>query len=884
MTACRNKASRAVTAALVGVLSVGAVPMVAIAAPSEGAVVMSDTSNTIWNGTVTYKGEDSYVANGDPQGKEAVSLQPFGGADPVELEYHPAGAATKNGSYYYFYVEVDTSSSKTWTTDGQSVTYKNADGRDVLLKGDCVDRPTDAGTYAVVVGRKSETGLWEFVKSAETFTITARSLDGAQLVEAGNVDDTEFMWNGTRDGRTASNLVNDMDVALDGVILRDGTDYSAIKFYKKGTNTTVTELEPGVTYTAQIVGSGNYAGQTETLEFTLQPLDLSEATITGNVTTSALSSSSDVYDVVKSINGVAVGASDNSKIGGGYVDVEFEKSPSGDGIASGNGRYTFTVVAKDLNDAGEGTGNTWVTGSKSVEAIKAVHVATFDDGDNRSALSNGAYRYDLTKEEPGSFDLDEVTASIRSLSYSIDEKDISFKVTAADGGKASEADLTKGGTWYVTAEVYYTDSNGDLIAGRETYKVVNSYDTINADNVYVTLDGKNVESSAKVTYDGSDWADKLKVMVAKNDVTLVEGTDYTVTIQDEDGKAVDSIVDAGDYKVVVKGITFTNTIDFTIEVEPVEIELAFPKYDVVTNSTLDSSYAGYFGYTGEAIEATYRFFDADGNEVEVPASAFEVDYQLESDPSKDVELKEVGKYTAQFTDATVNDNWDLNGAHFAISRIVVSDAKVFADVPNDAYYAQSVYTANSLGYIYGMAGTDLFAPNNSISRADMAVMLFRMAGGELEQNEGKFNVDMGYVTKFEDCDENAYYAKAVAWATQVGVVAGYADGTFGPADPVTTEQFAVMLANYAKVAGEYEAADTDEVLAGVSDGSAVSSFAREQVAWAVDNGYIAQGGAAISPQAEITRGRAVTIAVRYQPTQANIVAPNTGDSQDHESK
>ena len=184
MTACRNKASRAVTAALVGVLSVGAVPMVAIAAPSEGAVVMSDTSNTIWNGTVTYKGEDSYVANGDPQGKEAVSLQPFGGADPVELEYHPAGAATKNGSYYYFYVEVDTSSSKTWTTDGQSVTYKNADGRDVLLKGDCVDRPTDAGTYAVVVGRKSETGLWEFVKSAETFTITARSLDGAQLVEA----------------------------------------------------------------------------------------------------------------------------------------------------------------------------------------------------------------------------------------------------------------------------------------------------------------------------------------------------------------------------------------------------------------------------------------------------------------------------------------------------------------------------------------------------------------------------------------------------------------------------------------------------------------------------------------------------------------------------
>ena len=99
MTACTNnggsRARRAVTAALVGVLSVGAAPMVALAteaAPVAGDVqLQAMTADTIWNGIVTYKGEDSYVYNGDPQGKEAVSIDPAGDGDPMDLEYTPQG-------------------------------------------------------------------------------------------------------------------------------------------------------------------------------------------------------------------------------------------------------------------------------------------------------------------------------------------------------------------------------------------------------------------------------------------------------------------------------------------------------------------------------------------------------------------------------------------------------------------------------------------------------------------------------------------------------------------------------------------------------------------------------------------------------------------------
>ena len=876
MTACTNnggsRARRAVTAALVGVLSVGAAPMVALAteaAPVAGDVqLQATTADTIWNGIVTYKGEDSYVYNGDPQGKEAVSIDPAGDGDPMDLEYHPAGAATEEGSCYYFYVKIDTGSSTKWTSKGgDPVKYENADGREVNLKGECVNRPTEPGEYAVVAGRKN--GAWELNKSAARFVITSRSLEGAQIVEDGNVDDTTFMWNGTKNGRTVSELKKHMNVALDGVILDEGEDYSGIEFYAKGSTIPIAndgQLEPGVTYTAKIVGDGVYDwGNAETLEFTLQPLDLSSSTVTGNVTVDQLNSSSDIYDVVKSINGVEVEDDYDDKIDHGFVAVEFDKGPAGDGIASGTGRYTFKVVPADRNAAAEGTGNTWVTGSATVEAIFANHTVTITN--SCDADGDGVYKYDMTDEDAEPFDVEDVTATADN-GFSISDGDISHVVTAEDGTKATDEDLTKGGTWYVTYSVYYRDSNGDLIAGNKTYKVVNSYDDITEDNVYVTLDGKNVESSAEVTYDGSDWADKLKVMVAKNDVTLAEGTDYTVTIKDEDGKAVESVVDAGTYTVVVKGVTFTGSLDFTIEVAPAVVEWLFPNYDVVTDATLKfGDYAGYFGYTGDVIDATYTCVDDKGKVIEVPASAFEITYTLDGEKA---ELKEVGEYLGTIKDATVNDNWTV-GNKFGVQKIVVSDKKVFADVDNGAFYAQSVYDATEQGYIGGQGGTNLFAPLNDLTRADMACVLYRMAGGVIESSkEDLTSQNEVTLSRFEDVDKTAYYARAVAWTTEMGITNGYGT-TFGVERSITTEEFVTMLARYAKVCGTDTSVDADAVLATVADGDKVTGYAREAVAWAVEQGYVAKDGNLIDPQGNVYRGRAVTIVVRYQPTQLDIV-------------
>ena len=54
---------------------------------------------------------------------------------------------------------------------------------------------------------------------------------------------------------------------------------------------------------------------------------------------------------------------------------------------------------------------------------------------------------------------------------------------------------------------------------------------------------------------------------------------------------------------------------------------------------------------------------------------------------------------------------------------------------------------------------------------------------------------------YSDVDPAAYYAEAIRWASAEGVAGGYGGGMFGPDDPITREQLAVMLHRYAQHEG-----------------------------------------------------------------------------------
>lgn len=109
---------------------------------------------------------------------------------------------------------------------------------------------------------------------------------------------------------------------------------------------------------------------------------------------------------------------------------------------------------------------------------------------------------------------------------------------------------------------------------------------------------------------------------------------------------------------------------------------------------------------------------------------------------------------------------------------------------------------------------------------------------------------------------NDWFAKALAWAKAFGV-ANSSNGEFRPYDDITREEFASLLANYAKAMGKFEAAD-DSALDSAFDANTVSAWAKDNVAWAVANKVMGNGGF-VAGQSNITRAEVAAMAVNYQP-------------------
>ncbi|MDR0380881.1 MAG: S-layer homology domain-containing protein [Oscillospiraceae bacterium] len=178
----------------------------------------------------------------------------------------------------------------------------------------------------------------------------------------------------------------------------------------------------------------------------------------------------------------------------------------------------------------------------------------------------------------------------------------------------------------------------------------------------------------------------------------------------------------------------------------------------------------------------------------------------------------------------------------------------FIDVPTDAWYFDAVYFVAERGVLQGVS-PDRFAPTRVMSRAMVVTMLHRMSG--LPEPEG--------IAGFADVGRNEWYAKAVDWATSVGVVEGFSPSRFGPDNFITREQIAVMLWRYDTMMrpGD-QTRGGGTTLTSFSDGGLVSSWAWEAMSWAVSNGLMSgRASAALIPDANVNRGEMAVILQRY---------------------
>lgn len=178
----------------------------------------------------------------------------------------------------------------------------------------------------------------------------------------------------------------------------------------------------------------------------------------------------------------------------------------------------------------------------------------------------------------------------------------------------------------------------------------------------------------------------------------------------------------------------------------------------------------------------------------------------------------------------------------------------FTDVPEDAWYAEAVRYVYEHGLMAGTSGS-AFSPEGATTRGQIVTILWRMAGSPV----------VNYAMDFEDVDPAAYYGEAVRWAVSEGVVGGYGNGLFGANDPITREQFAVMLYRYAQHEGCDVSIGEDTNILSYADAFDVSEYAVSALQWACGAGIISGtgDGSTLTPQGQATRAQAAVMLMRF---------------------
>ena len=165
----------------------------------------------------------------------------------------------------------------------------------------------------------------------------------------------------------------------------------------------------------------------------------------------------------------------------------------------------------------------------------------------------------------------------------------------------------------------------------------------------------------------------------------------------------------------------------------------------------------------------------------------------------------------------------------------ISELPPFDDVAADSWYYSGVMFVYEKGLIKGYSGTTLFGVGDTLTRAQLATILYRNANPGVSSDSRPSNT-----TGMPDVKGGEWYTAGVNWAVENGVINGYADEqgnrfAFGPDDPVTFDQLITVLANCSAKSEDLPSAqESSKVLSSFKDGQSVSAWAQANMAWAVE--------------------------------------------------
>jgi len=175
----------------------------------------------------------------------------------------------------------------------------------------------------------------------------------------------------------------------------------------------------------------------------------------------------------------------------------------------------------------------------------------------------------------------------------------------------------------------------------------------------------------------------------------------------------------------------------------------------------------------------------------------------------------------------------------------------FTDVGQSDWFFRNVEYAVEKGLFFGTSQST-FSPNDTMTRAMLVTVLWRIAGSPQTTGSGKFS----------DVENGLWYSDAVAWANENGIVSGYDNGAFGPDDSITREQMAAILHRYQNSSGkvppeEYNAAafGDSHIISGYA-GNAVSVLSKQGI-------VMGKPGNLFDPKGTATRAEVAAVLHRY---------------------
>lgn len=143
----------------------------------------------------------------------------------------------------------------------------------------------------------------------------------------------------------------------------------------------------------------------------------------------------------------------------------------------------------------------------------------------------------------------------------------------------------------------------------------------------------------------------------------------------------------------------------------------------------------------------------------------------------EVDMKNFRMFTAALLSATMLYN--TNTMLFASEH--------FSDIVTNAWYASAIDFVNESGIMSGTSNTK-FSPDTTANKAMLATVLYRIVGSPAVTTQNRFT----------DVSNESWYANAVIWATENGILEDISENTFGSNEPATQQQVIAALWKYAE--------------------------------------------------------------------------------------